>query len=113
MDWFADLVFFSLFFVFSVTSSCSFHVSMSLCVPVLRDDSFSDTLSQKADSEASSGHAGEEKCSGKDLGSPSDIRISEAYITRLVSHGSIAALLDCNISLTITVRDQNEKDGIF
>ncbi|XP_033940504.1 SLIT-ROBO Rho GTPase-activating protein 1 isoform X2 [Pseudochaenichthys georgianus] len=45
------------------------------------DDSFSDTLSQKADSEASSGHAGEEKCSGKDLGSPSDIRISEAYIT--------------------------------
>ncbi|KAF3854526.1 hypothetical protein F7725_022581 [Dissostichus mawsoni] len=46
------------------------------------DDSFSDSLSQKADSEASSGHAGEEKCSGKDLGSPSDIRISEAYITR-------------------------------
>ncbi|XP_063754061.1 SLIT-ROBO Rho GTPase-activating protein 1 isoform X3 [Eleginops maclovinus] len=45
------------------------------------DDSFSDTLSQKADSEASSGRAGEEKCSGKDLGSPSDIRISEAYIT--------------------------------
>uniref|UniRef100_A0A8C8DJM0 SLIT-ROBO Rho GTPase-activating protein 1 n=1 Tax=Oryzias sinensis TaxID=183150 RepID=A0A8C8DJM0_9TELE len=30
------------------------------------DDSFSDTLSQKADSEASSGHGGEDKCSGKD-----------------------------------------------
>ncbi|KAM6926458.1 SLIT-ROBO Rho GTPase-activating protein 1 isoform 4-T4 [Lycodopsis pacificus] len=46
------------------------------------DDNFSDTLSQKADSEASSGHAGEEKCLGKDIGSPSDTRISEAYITR-------------------------------
>ncbi|XP_028440310.1 SLIT-ROBO Rho GTPase-activating protein 1 isoform X2 [Perca flavescens] len=45
------------------------------------DDTFSDTLSQKADSEASSGHAGEDKCSGKDMGSPSDTRISEAYIT--------------------------------
>uniref|UniRef100_A0A8C2ZFJ0 SLIT-ROBO Rho GTPase-activating protein 1 n=1 Tax=Cyclopterus lumpus TaxID=8103 RepID=A0A8C2ZFJ0_CYCLU len=44
------------------------------------DDSFSDTLSQKADSEASSGHAGEDKCLGKDIGSPSDTRISEAYI---------------------------------
>lgn len=49
-----------------------------------RDDNFSDTLSQKADSEASSGHAGEEKCSGKDIGSPPDPRISEVYITRLV-----------------------------
>uniref|UniRef100_A0A8C4HX26 SLIT-ROBO Rho GTPase-activating protein 1 n=1 Tax=Dicentrarchus labrax TaxID=13489 RepID=A0A8C4HX26_DICLA len=46
------------------------------------DDNFSDTLSQKADSEASSGHAGEDKCSGKDIGSPTDPRISEAYITR-------------------------------
>ncbi|KAM9754931.1 SLIT-ROBO Rho GTPase-activating protein 1 isoform 4-T4 [Menidia menidia] len=46
------------------------------------DDNFSDTLSQKADSEASSGHAGEDKCSGKDLSSPSDTRISEAYISR-------------------------------
>ncbi|KAM9754928.1 SLIT-ROBO Rho GTPase-activating protein 1 isoform 1-T1 [Menidia menidia] len=45
------------------------------------DDNFSDTLSQKADSEASSGHAGEDKCSGKDLSSPSDTRISEAYIS--------------------------------
>ncbi|KAK2841994.1 hypothetical protein Q5P01_012194 [Channa striata] len=45
------------------------------------DDNFSDTLSQKADSETSSGHAGEDKCSGKDIGSPSDTRISEAYIT--------------------------------
>uniref|UniRef100_A0A8C4HV45 SLIT-ROBO Rho GTPase-activating protein 1 n=1 Tax=Dicentrarchus labrax TaxID=13489 RepID=A0A8C4HV45_DICLA len=45
------------------------------------DDNFSDTLSQKADSEASSGHAGEDKCSGKDIGSPTDPRISEAYIT--------------------------------
>uniref|UniRef100_A0A673BCK9 SLIT-ROBO Rho GTPase-activating protein 1 n=1 Tax=Sphaeramia orbicularis TaxID=375764 RepID=A0A673BCK9_9TELE len=46
------------------------------------DDNFSDTLSQKADSEASSGHAGEDKCSGKDMSSPNDTRISEAYITR-------------------------------
>ncbi|CAI5664800.1 SLIT-ROBO Rho GTPase-activating protein 1 isoform X3 [Oreochromis niloticus] len=45
------------------------------------DDNFSDTLSQKADSEASSGHAGEDKCSGKDIGSPNDTRISEAFIT--------------------------------
>uniref|UniRef100_A0A4W6F3V1 SLIT-ROBO Rho GTPase-activating protein 1 n=1 Tax=Lates calcarifer TaxID=8187 RepID=A0A4W6F3V1_LATCA len=35
------------------------------------DDNFSDTLSQKADSEASSGHAGEDKCSGKDIKPPS------------------------------------------
>nr|XP_020458606.1 SLIT-ROBO Rho GTPase-activating protein 1-like isoform X4 [Monopterus albus] len=46
------------------------------------DDNFSDTLSQKADSEASSGHAGEDKCSGKDITSPADTRISEAYISR-------------------------------
>ncbi|XP_026166769.1 SLIT-ROBO Rho GTPase-activating protein 1 isoform X2 [Mastacembelus armatus] len=45
------------------------------------DDNFSDTLSQKADSEASSGHGGEDKCSGKDISSPADTRISEAYIT--------------------------------
>nr|XP_020458607.1 SLIT-ROBO Rho GTPase-activating protein 1-like isoform X5 [Monopterus albus] len=45
------------------------------------DDNFSDTLSQKADSEASSGHAGEDKCSGKDITSPADTRISEAYIS--------------------------------
>ncbi|XP_054631344.1 SLIT-ROBO Rho GTPase-activating protein 1 isoform X2 [Dunckerocampus dactyliophorus] len=44
------------------------------------DDNFSDTLSQKADSEASSGHAGEDKCSGKDISSPADTRISEAFI---------------------------------
>uniref|UniRef100_A0A665W280 SLIT-ROBO Rho GTPase-activating protein 1 n=1 Tax=Echeneis naucrates TaxID=173247 RepID=A0A665W280_ECHNA len=47
------------------------------------DDNFSDTLSQKADSEASSGHAGEDKCSGKDISSPTHTRISEAFITRL------------------------------
>uniref|UniRef100_A0AAQ5ZWX6 SLIT-ROBO Rho GTPase-activating protein 1 n=1 Tax=Amphiprion ocellaris TaxID=80972 RepID=A0AAQ5ZWX6_AMPOC len=35
------------------------------------DDNFSDTLSQKADSEASSGHAGDDKCSGKDINPPS------------------------------------------
>ncbi|XP_072291665.1 SLIT-ROBO Rho GTPase-activating protein 1 isoform X4 [Eucyclogobius newberryi] len=46
------------------------------------DDNFSDTLSQKADSEAGSGHAGDEKCSGKDINSPTDTRISEAYISR-------------------------------
>ncbi|KAF7698930.1 SLIT-ROBO Rho GTPase-activating protein 1 isoform X1 [Silurus meridionalis] len=36
------------------------------------DDTFSDTLSQKADSEASSGHGGDEKCSSRDLTSPTD-----------------------------------------
>ncbi|XP_053478762.1 SLIT-ROBO Rho GTPase-activating protein 1 isoform X4 [Ictalurus furcatus] len=36
------------------------------------DDTFSDTLSQKADSEASSGHGGDEKCSNRDLTSPTD-----------------------------------------
>ncbi|CAL8358106.1 unnamed protein product [Lota lota] len=46
------------------------------------DDSFSDTLSQKADSETSSGHGAEDKCSAKDPGSPTDTRISEAYISR-------------------------------
>ncbi|XP_034734219.1 SLIT-ROBO Rho GTPase-activating protein 1 isoform X2 [Etheostoma cragini] len=44
------------------------------------DDNFSDTLSQKADSEASSGHAVEDKFPGKDISLPSDTRISEAYI---------------------------------
>ncbi|XP_078805230.1 SLIT-ROBO Rho GTPase-activating protein 1 isoform X5 [Oryzias latipes] len=46
------------------------------------DDSFSDTLSQKADSEASSGHGGEDKCSGKDVCLPSDTRIADAYMAR-------------------------------
>uniref|UniRef100_A0A8C2I3F6 SLIT-ROBO Rho GTPase activating protein 1a n=1 Tax=Cyprinus carpio TaxID=7962 RepID=A0A8C2I3F6_CYPCA len=46
------------------------------------DDTFSDTLSQKADSEASSGHGGEEKCSSRDIGSPADSRLPDAYITR-------------------------------
>uniref|UniRef100_A0A673W335 SLIT-ROBO Rho GTPase-activating protein 1 n=1 Tax=Salmo trutta TaxID=8032 RepID=A0A673W335_SALTR len=48
------------------------------------DDNFSDTLSQKADSEASSGHGAEDKdmCSGKDTGSPTDTRISDTYIGR-------------------------------
>uniref|UniRef100_A0A4W5RXV9 SLIT-ROBO Rho GTPase-activating protein 1 n=1 Tax=Hucho hucho TaxID=62062 RepID=A0A4W5RXV9_9TELE len=44
------------------------------------DDNFSDTLSQKADSEASSGHGAEDKCSGKDMSSPTDTRITDAYI---------------------------------
>ncbi|XP_057203572.1 SLIT-ROBO Rho GTPase-activating protein 1 [Triplophysa rosa] len=45
------------------------------------DDTFSDTLSQKADSEASSGH-GEEKCPSRDMGSPTDGRIADAYVSR-------------------------------
>lgn len=52
-----------------------------LCVVCDRDDSFSDTLSQKADSEASSGH-GEEKCPVRDMGSPTDGRIADAYVSR-------------------------------
>lgn len=50
------------------------------CVLYPRDDTFSDTLSQKADSEASSGHGGDEKCSSRDLTSPADR--PEAYISR-------------------------------
>uniref|UniRef100_A0A3B3CU33 SLIT-ROBO Rho GTPase-activating protein 1 n=1 Tax=Oryzias melastigma TaxID=30732 RepID=A0A3B3CU33_ORYME len=49
---------------------------------IVVQDIFSDTLSQKADSEASSGHGGEDKCSGKDVCSPADTRIAEAYIAR-------------------------------
>uniref|UniRef100_A0A671MBG7 SLIT-ROBO Rho GTPase-activating protein 1-like n=1 Tax=Sinocyclocheilus anshuiensis TaxID=1608454 RepID=A0A671MBG7_9TELE len=48
------------------------------------DDTFSDTLSQKADSEASSGHGGEEKCSSRDIGSPADSRLPDSYISRSV-----------------------------
>ncbi|XP_031420377.1 SLIT-ROBO Rho GTPase-activating protein 1 isoform X1 [Clupea harengus] len=46
------------------------------------DDTFSDTLSQKADSEASSGPTADDKSSGKDMSSPTDGRIQEAYISR-------------------------------
>ncbi|XP_063053288.1 SLIT-ROBO Rho GTPase-activating protein 1 isoform X1 [Engraulis encrasicolus] len=46
------------------------------------DDTFSDTLSQKADSEASSGPNNDDKSSGKDMTSPTDTRIQEAYISR-------------------------------
>ncbi|XP_016405680.1 SLIT-ROBO Rho GTPase-activating protein 1-like [Sinocyclocheilus rhinocerous] len=45
------------------------------------DDTFSDTLSQKADSEASSGHGGEEKSSSRDIGSPTGSRLPDAYIS--------------------------------
>ena len=72
---------FLLFFCHFVLLFSCLNVTLSPCP---RDDNFSDTLSQKADSEASSGHAGEDKCSGKDIGSPTDTRISEAFITRLV-----------------------------
>ncbi|XP_060734063.1 SLIT-ROBO Rho GTPase-activating protein 1 isoform X2 [Tachysurus vachellii] len=43
------------------------------------DDTFSDTLSQKADSEVGSGHGGDEKCSSRDLTSPTDR--TDAYIS--------------------------------
>ncbi|XP_062318532.1 SLIT-ROBO Rho GTPase-activating protein 1 isoform X1 [Osmerus eperlanus] len=45
------------------------------------DDNFSDTLSQKAGSEGSSGHAAEDRCSGRDLGSPTEPRVSQAFIS--------------------------------
>ncbi|XP_035381188.1 SLIT-ROBO Rho GTPase-activating protein 1 isoform X3 [Electrophorus electricus] len=44
------------------------------------DDTFSDTLSQKADSETSSGHGGEEMGSSRDRGSPSE-RLPDSYIS--------------------------------
>lgn len=71
-------------FSFSWLSVVSCYPLSVTLYAYLRDDNFSDTLSQKADSEASSGHAGEDKCFGKDTGSPTDNRISEAYISRLV-----------------------------
>ncbi|KAM9481373.1 SLIT-ROBO Rho GTPase-activating protein 1 isoform 4-T4 [Clarias gariepinus] len=43
------------------------------------DDTFSDTLSQKADSEGGSGHGGDEKSSSRDLTSPADR--PDAYIS--------------------------------
>lgn len=92
IDWYADFPFLSCwFFCHSLSFYPCLNVAVSLCP---RDDSFSDTLSQKADSEASSGHAGEDKCSGKDISSPTDTRISEAYIMRLVWS---VGILHCNI----------------
>ncbi|KAJ8245511.1 hypothetical protein GJAV_G00271510 [Gymnothorax javanicus] len=44
------------------------------------DDTFSDTLSQKADSEASSGPHTEDRGSGKDMCSPTE-RLSDSYIS--------------------------------
>uniref|UniRef100_A0A4W5R4X5 SLIT-ROBO Rho GTPase activating protein 1 n=1 Tax=Hucho hucho TaxID=62062 RepID=A0A4W5R4X5_9TELE len=70
---------------FTLLSFCCIHFLfffVSFVCVCYRDDNFSDTLSQKADSEASSGHGAEDKdmCSGKDMGSPTDTRISDAYI---------------------------------
>ncbi|KAM5173778.1 SLIT-ROBO Rho GTPase-activating protein 1 isoform 2-T2 [Callospermophilus lateralis] len=47
------------------------------------DDTFSDTLSQKADSEASSGPVTEDKSSSKDMNSPTD-RHSDGYLARIL-----------------------------
>uniref|UniRef100_A0A8C2BBB7 SLIT-ROBO Rho GTPase activating protein 1a n=1 Tax=Cyprinus carpio TaxID=7962 RepID=A0A8C2BBB7_CYPCA len=59
------------------------------------DDTFSDTLSQKADSEASSGHGGEEKCSSRDIGPPARptdthclVHPSQGHHFNHSSHGS-------------------------
>lgn len=53
---------------------------LTMCV-LFRDDTFSDTLSQKADSEASSGPITEDKSSSKDMNSPTD-RHSDVYLGR-------------------------------
>ena len=53
---------------------------LTTCV-LLRDYTFSDTLSQKADSEASSGPITEDKSSSKDMNSPTD-RHSDVYLGR-------------------------------
>ncbi|EDL84471.1 similar to SLIT-ROBO Rho GTPase-activating protein 1 (predicted) [Rattus norvegicus] len=50
------------------------------------DDTFSDTLSQKADSEASSGPVPEDKSSSKDMNSPTD-RHSDSYLARQRKRG--------------------------
>uniref|UniRef100_A0A8C2TY29 SLIT-ROBO Rho GTPase-activating protein 1 n=1 Tax=Coturnix japonica TaxID=93934 RepID=A0A8C2TY29_COTJA len=49
------------------------------------DDTFSDTLSQKADSEASSGPITEDKSSSKDMNSPTD-RHSDTYLGSTAKH---------------------------
>ncbi|KAF5928303.1 hypothetical protein HPG69_014908 [Diceros bicornis minor] len=48
------------------------------------DDAFSDTLSQKADSEASSGPVAEDKSSSKDMNSPTD-RHPDGYLASVMS----------------------------
>uniref|UniRef100_G1PKS8 SLIT-ROBO Rho GTPase-activating protein 1 n=1 Tax=Myotis lucifugus TaxID=59463 RepID=G1PKS8_MYOLU len=50
------------------------------------DDTFSDTLSQKADSEASSGPVTEDKSSSKDMNSPTD-RHSDGYLASITQCG--------------------------
>ncbi|XP_007447436.1 PREDICTED: SLIT-ROBO Rho GTPase-activating protein 1-like [Lipotes vexillifer] len=50
------------------------------------DDTFSDTLSQKADSEASSGPVTEDKSSSKDMNSPTD-RHPDGYLARQRKRG--------------------------
>ncbi|XP_064447026.1 SLIT-ROBO Rho GTPase-activating protein 1 isoform X7 [Mirounga angustirostris] len=50
------------------------------------DDTFSDTLSQKADSEASSGPVTEDKSSSKDMNSPTD-RHPDSYLARQRKRG--------------------------
>nr|XP_004650109.1 SLIT-ROBO Rho GTPase-activating protein 1 isoform X1 [Jaculus jaculus] len=50
------------------------------------DDTFSDTLSQKADSEASSGPVTEDKSSSKDMNSPTD-RHADGYLARQRKRG--------------------------
>ncbi|XP_019496063.1 PREDICTED: SLIT-ROBO Rho GTPase-activating protein 1 [Hipposideros armiger] len=52
------------------------------------DDTFSDTLSQKADSEASSGPVTEDKSSSKDMNSPTD-RHSDGYSSSYLYHNDI------------------------
>ena len=65
--------------VLSVTlNSLTSHLTMCF---LFRDDTFSDTLSQKADSEASSGPITEDKSSSKDMNSPTD-RHSDVYLGR-------------------------------
>lgn len=55
--------------------------ALMLASSCFRDDTFSDTLSQKADSEASSGPVTEDKSSSKDMNSPTD-RHSDSYLAR-------------------------------
>lgn len=64
-------------------SSLVLPLQLNLSLPSFRDDTFSDTLSQKADSEASSGPVTEDKSSSKDMNSPTD-RHSDSYLARSV-----------------------------
>uniref|UniRef100_A0A803VR85 SLIT-ROBO Rho GTPase activating protein 1 n=1 Tax=Ficedula albicollis TaxID=59894 RepID=A0A803VR85_FICAL len=83
------------------------------------DDTFSDTLSQKADSEASSGPITEDKSSSKDMNSPTD-RHSDVYLgspahssanTVITSPHACAGSLQLNRNLNADSPERRRRPG--